>query len=530
MTDPAAGSEARRERLGVLLASLVASGLVVLFSDKPFHIDDPHFLKAAEHVASDPLHPLDFGINLDDRTRHARAVFASPPGFFYFLAFLLRLGVEGERGLHLCLAPFAALLVWGTARLARALGQRPLLPAILVACSPAAIVCATTVMPDTFAGALATLGAALWLEGTEGTRRIRSLGGGLLMALASFTRYGAIAAPAALGVFALLRRIRSPVAWGALLLSPAASIPWTLLAGGGEAVSSLTAFEPNPLHAARLLAMAAHLSLAAAPTLCALASRKALLLLLPGLAAAGVLALLLPDVHRQGRLHVLSVLLPAAVGVGFVLRVAVLPFREGALARAPTALLAAWILGTLMLPVVYVHASAKYLVPALAPLALAALRMEPPGSRVGRPLLIAGASLLLGLCASVADAHLARAHRDLAERTVRPLARPGRRVWFAGHWGFQWYAEKAGARCYEAHEPILQGDLLVVAEVAHKQGEPDAGAFRFVAVRKDAVEDRFPFRTMAFPANAGFYSHAYGLLPFGISTRPLEQVLVLEVR
>lgn len=530
MTDPAGAREPGRERLGILLACLAAGGLAVLFSDKPFHIDDPHFLKAAEHVARDPLHPLDFQVNLDDRTRPAREVFASPPGFFYFLALLLRLGVEGERGFHLCLAPFAALLVWGTARLARALGQRPLLPAILVACSPAAIVCATTVMPDTFAGALATLGAALWLEGTGSAWPLRTLGGGLLMSFASFTRYGAIAAPAALGVFALLRGIRSPLAWGALLLSPAASMPWTLLAGGGEAVSSLTALEPNRLHAARLLAMGAHLSLAAAPTLCALASRKALLLLLPGLAAAGVLALLLPEVYRQGTLHVLSVLLPAAAGTGFVVRVALLPFRRGAPDRPAAALLAAWILGTLMLPVVYVHASAKYLVPALAPLALAALRLEPPGSRVRRPLLIAGASLLLGLCAAVADARLARAHRDLAERTVRPLVRPGRRVWFAGHWGFQWYAEKAGARCYEADEPIRQRDLLVVAEVAHKQGEPDAGPFRFVAVRMDAVEDPFPFRTMAFPANAGFYSHAYGLLPFGISTRPLERVLVLEVR
>ncbi len=530
MTDPPGTREPGRERLGVLLACLAASGLVVLFSDKPFHIDDPHFLKAAEHVARDPLHPLEFDVNLDDRTRPAREVFASPPGFFYFLALLLRLGIVGERGLHLCLAPFAALLVWGTARLARSLGQAPFLPSLLVACSPAAIVCATSVMPDTFAGALATLGAALWLEGTGGARGIRILGGGLLMSLASFSRYGAIAAPAALCVFALHRGIRSPLAWVALLLSPAVSALWTLRAGGGEAVSSLAALEPDPLHAARVLAMAAHLSLAAAPTLCALGSRKAFLVLLPGLAIAEALAILLPEVYREPAFLVPSVLLPAAVGVGFVLRASLLPLRPGAHDRATSALLAAWILGNLMLPVVYVHASAKYLVPALGPLALAALRLEPPGSRRLRPLLIAGVSLLLGLCTAVADAHLARAHRALAERTVRPLVRSGRRVWFAGHWGFQWYAEKAGARCYEADEPFLRTDLLVVADVAHKQGEPDPRPFRFVAVGKDAVEDPFPLRTMAFPANAGFYSHAYGLLPFGISTRPLEQVLVLEAR
>jgi hypothetical protein len=35
---------------------------------------------------------------------------------------------------------------------------------------------------------------------------------------------------------------------------------------------------------------------------------------------------------------------------------------------------------------------------------------------------------------------------------------------------------------------------------------------------------------MDFRANAGFYSHAYGLLPFGLSNHPIESVLVLEAR
>ena len=41
-------------------AMLLASLLVLPFLDRPFTIDDPLFLRAAEHVLADPLHPASF--------------------------------------------------------------------------------------------------------------------------------------------------------------------------------------------------------------------------------------------------------------------------------------------------------------------------------------------------------------------------------------------------------------------------------------------------------------------------------------
>jgi hypothetical protein len=518
-----------RERLGVLLAALGATVLAVLFSGKPFHVDDPSFVEAAQHVARDPLHPLDFEVLLDDRPRPAREVFASPPGFFYFLGLLLQLGIDGERGLHIALAPFAGLLVWATARLARALGERPFLPSLLVACSPAAIVCANNVMPDMFAAATGTLGAALWLEGIGG-RTPRLVGGGLLMALSAFSRYGAVAAPVGLAVLAFLRGVRPPAAWAALALAPGATFLWMGLAGGGEAVTSLSGVEGAQAHAVRALAMAAHLGLATAPPMVALCGRpgRSAPALAAGALLAGALALLVPEAYRRPGV-LLSALGPASVGAALLLRTVARAVRRHG-ERPTDALLAVWILLSVALPVVYVHASAKYLLPALPAIALAALRVEPPATGNGRRGAIAALFLLLGLAAARADLRMAQAQRTLVESTVRPLVRSGRRVWSVGHWGFQWYAEKAGVRPFEAGATIVRGDLLAVPQIGQKSGQPEPRDASWVPLRSESVRDPLPFRTMDFRANAGFYSHAYGLLPFGLSNHPIESVLVLEAR
>ncbi|MEX2204985.1 MAG: hypothetical protein WEF50_02020 [Myxococcota bacterium] len=56
------------------------------------------------------------------------------------------------------------------------------------------------------------------------------------------------------------------------------------------------------------------------------------------------------------------------------------------------------------------------------------------------------AGVVLGLLLIRADAAFAELGRRAAAELIEPNVRAGWTVWFDGHWGCQWYAERAGAR------------------------------------------------------------------------------------
>jgi hypothetical protein len=188
-------------------------------------------------------------------------------------------------------------------------------------------------------------------------------------------------------------------------------------------------------------------------------------------------------------------------------------------------LLLVWTALTLLVPIVYVQASAKYVLPILPALAIAAVRSAPSVPRSVLTAMLLGFTSI-GALAAVADDRLAQAHRRLAEDVVHPLAASGRPVWFSGRWGFHWYAEAAGARPIDRGAPPASGALVVEAAVAKTAWKSPAS---WPVRATHAAPDTFPVRIMSLDARAGFYSHAWGLLPFGIGTAPLERLTVREV-
>jgi hypothetical protein len=95
------------------------------------------------------------------------------------------------------------------------------------------------------------------------------------------------------------------------------------------------------------------------------------------------------------------------------------------------------------------------------------------------------------------------------------------RTYFQGHWGFQYYMEKAGAKCLELRGSVLRpGDRLVIPDQqANVYKLPNS---QDIAVLKQQFS--FPvghFHTMATYLGAGFYASNIGPLPFVFGrTRP----------
>lgn len=167
---------------------------------------------------------------------------------------------------------------------------------------------------------------------------------------------------------------------------------------------------------------------------------------------------------------------------------------------------------------IYVHVPSKYLIVS-AP--AAALLLARTASTSPRPAQYAlGLSVLTGLLLGIAilraDAAVAEVSRVAAQKLVAPQIKSGRTVWYLGHWGFQWYAEKAGARCLNAKPPYpLIGDLIAYHA---NRSNPLNRQYLEDFILLDRIEDRRPGgRVMSKKAGAGFYSNDWGYLPWAWS-------------
>jgi hypothetical protein len=80
---------------------------------------------------------------------------------------------------------------------------------------------------------------------------------------------------------------------------------------------------------------------------------------------------------------------------------------------------------------------------------------------------------VLGLLVYSVDLVEARAEEGAvaeAERLIRETGSPGT-VWYVGHWGFQYYAERAGMRAIAAADPPADSPIPIPPRSAFKKGD-----------------------------------------------------------
>ena len=98
-----------------------------------------------------------------------------------------------------------------------------------------------------------------------------------------------------------------------------------------------------------------------------------------------------------------------------------------------------------------------------------------------------------------------------------------------GHWGFQHYMEKLGARAvdYKNFTPSA-GDILVLPLHNTYISEPPPG----IIVRRDVLNIPGPVGLATWNAGvgAGFYSSVSGPLPFAFGKVPVESLFVYELK
>jgi len=515
---------------------LLAAVLLLPFAGKAFTIDDTLFLREAEHSLVDPLHPSALVIVWSESSNPVRLSQVMPNGpLMGWLLVPAILAGGSEIVAHLLQLALLALALFEAATLALRLGcddEVARLASLLLAATPPVLAMAGTAMPDVAAMTFGLVGIErlyAWREhGKARDGALAALALGLAPLARSHVLLLLLLAPFVLGLPSRREQLRR---WWPVAAAPVLTVALLTLTrdpGGSSAdlVRSAGLFSDIGNIRSNAIAFGVHLVLLIPVGLAWMIARGRRFWLspLPWIAVAAAAAALIYG-NETRRLWLAPV---AGLGIAVLADIA----RDAAAQRDPTrAMLALWMLVALPI-VVYLHFPSKYLVPcapAAAIIAAAALMQLPRARAVGLAAALIAASSLVGVLILRADEVFAGLGRRAVEELVAPQVAAGNKVWFNGHWGFQWYAERAGARCVTTTQPHpARGDYIVSAAVTIT-GVP-IQAFRDRELVATVSDEAPGGRIISGAEGAGFYSNGWGYLPWVWGRGPVDRFELWRIR
>jgi hypothetical protein len=515
-------------------AVLLAAVLLLPFAGKAFTIDDTVFMRQAEWVLTDPLHPSALTMVWSEVPRPMRLSQVMPTG--PLMAWLLAPAAAAggsEVVAHLVQILLLVVAIVEVASLALRMGYGDdvaRLASLLLASTPAVLGMAGTVMPDVAAMAFALVG----LERLAAWRESGSVAAGAVAAialgLAPLARsHVVLLLGLALFLLGVPWRRRAWKLWWPVVAAPlltALLIVVTRDPAGGSSDMAQAAGMFSSLANVRsnVIAFGVHWVLLLPLGLAWMIARGRAFWLSP-LPCVGI-AIAAGALWNQPRwLWIAPV---AGLGIAVVADAVIDCVRS----RDPHRIaLGLWLLAALPI-VIYLHFPSKYLVvcaPAAAILAAAAVTRLPSQAATALGVGLVGAGALMGTLILQADANFAGLGRRAADELIRPNTAAGRNVWFNANWGFQWYAERAGGKILTTTPPRPQAGDFVVSARETITAIP-IQSFRqreLVATVTDASPGG---RIVSSELGAGFYSNGWGYLPWAWGSTEIDRFELWRLR
>ncbi len=536
------------------LLSLVAlaCAFTLLNAFKPLHIDDTAYCCYAHQIARHPLDPYGFEIHWYDLPKPAHEVLAPPVLPYWWAA---GVALFGERPFlwKLWLLPFGLLLVFALHRLLRLYARGLEMPLLWMTVLSPTLLPSFNLMLDVPALALGLGALAVFSRAAARRSWSRALLAGLLAGLAMETKYSALLVPAALLLYALLyRRLRFGIG--------AAGVAVLFFVGCEAMIASRYGMSHFLLHLQRgpdslerpfnlVMPLVGILGATASAVgllgLAALGARR-WVLVSTGLGLAALLGLLAivptadasffrdAETHK-GRLTLNNL----AVGPAGLLVIGVVAASAWQLLRLSRRgnhwcradlFPVVWLLLELaayfaLTPFPATRRVLGIVVAATVVVGRLAVRSRrlPDFSWNVRGVATAGAAL--GLAWFTVDFYDARAEKDAVAGAARWIRRQeaDARIWYAGHWGFQFYAERIGLL------PVLPldarprpGEWLIRPDTRVTQQPWYDGEGRIDAVTTLRRFDWLPLRTVP-----GYYG---GNTPLEHHEGPRIAVTIYRVR
>ena len=486
-----------------LLIAALGLALRAPFLHQAIQGDDLYYLYGAEHAQIDPLHPthtryLFLGDWVDMRGQ------SHPPLNSWILGALLALiGDVREAPFHLAYAIFSIAAAFSMWSLARRFTARPMLATLLFCATPAFIVNGNSLESDLPFLAFWMSAVALFVHGVERESHGALAASTAAAGLAALAAYQAVFLTPILSVFLWQKRRHWIAGWVAIFAAPAVLAAWQIwerYTGGALPASMLAGylraydFESLNRKAHAAAALMVHLGWMVSPliVIAAIARSARWQWLIAAAAALGA------AIYNANPLFWVCF----ASGVWLL---------AWSLSRG---FLGLWIIIFFTCAVaVFFTGSARYLLPLAAPLAILL------ASAVPMPIAAAGAVLQLSLSLALAIVNYQHwgVYRGLASQWLQNAA--SRRIWINGDWGFRWYLESGGALPLPKNQEIQAGEVVVTSEL----GNPLRLGVPLSPLAQAEIAPRLPLRLISLDGRSA-YSSGSGLLPFEISTAPIDRI------
>jgi 4-amino-4-deoxy-L-arabinose transferase-like glycosyltransferase len=511
------------------------------FLNKAFHIDDPLFLWMAQQVSQHPGDPYGFSLNWNGIARPMFSVMQNPPLSSYYMALAATFLGWSEPAMHAVFLLPAVAATLGTFFLARRLCGSPLLAALLTLFTPVFLVSATGVMCDVWLLALWVWSVESWLRGLERHSYGFVLLASVLAAAAALTKYFGASLVPLLAAYTLVRDRRFTCRLLFLLIPLTVIIMYEVMTKVkyGEGLFSNAMIYPSKYRASAENHLFAQFIIGLSftggclfPAVFYVPFLKSRRVLISGLAIFVALLLLLYFVIARGLTPGSIAITPpaalfATVGVG-ILALAVTDVAQRR--TADSVLLSLWVIGTFFFATIMNWSiTARTLLPMAPAVMILLLRQfntsqASNGRTLWWPLLPAA---LLSLLVTTGDYKFANTARLAASYFQNRFQNEPRTIWFEGHWGFQYYMEQWRAKPADQNaRGIASGDLVIVPL--------NNTAITILPATTDRPEQvnfpQFSLATMNQEAGAGFYSNAWGPLPWVFARIPPEHYLVFRAK
>jgi len=535
---------------------VAAVALTLLNAAKPAVVDDTAYLLFARHLSEQPLSPYGWQLFWFDAPQPAMEVLL-PPVLPYWLSLGVRLFGEHLFLLKLWLFPFAWLLCWAVAALLKRFGRvgrsrrerqsEDRLSArvghptgwlfLVFVCSPA-VLPLFNFMLDIPALALGAAALALFISGTDRQSLWRCAAAGLLAGLATQAKYSMLVMPVVLAAYAILvgrswRAVGGLVVAGVVALSLFAGWELWLLSVHGEShflhhLQAKTDGSPKPALVKPMMGQFGGLLCGLALVAGRAAGWPGWVRVSGGAGVVGLLAMVAFVPHRwdtaTGTVD-LALVGFLACGIGATFTCGMPAFRLLKNERhRDTIFLLAWVAVEVagMFALSPFPAARRLVGVCLAATVLVAHGLGRLGVRPER--WAVGVAVSVGGFLFVVDCWDAFPEKVLTERAAA-MAQPdpGETVWYTGHWGFQYYAERHGMRAIEPTTRFRAGDWLVLPDGPPGRpagvARPDGVRFKVVA----ELEWNDWLRVRTIPALYG------GPMPMTGADGPRLRVLVARV-
>jgi 4-amino-4-deoxy-L-arabinose transferase-like glycosyltransferase len=531
--------------------------VIIIFSALPFlnqavHIDDTLFVQTARNIINNPLDPYGSSVNWFGDSEKLFDFFSNPPLSSYYLAGIMQIWGESEFAMHLACVPFALMAGLGMYFLAVRFGSPPFVSALLLVFSPVFFTMSHTLMPDAAMSAFVISAVWLFIRGYDENSKSSAIAGGILAGVAPLLRYNGLVASLAIAFYILCNFRKDKIKYGAVLLIPALLFAaWNLFtlkyygamhfihhyhfqndtSGGMDNVMIRTL--SNIVYIASCFVLL---------FLVVLWKKRSAFVALLSFFLAFLLAFAIQRLTHYAFINLCLVLI-IALGASSFLIIAIKDLAEQWQSGFPRDLvfLLLWLAGILWMHKSGSHSAAKYMIVALPPVIIIALRSA--GQFMGRKLMAATVAftVLTGIVTATADYRLAGVYRNMAKDAVEqtdPFHCP---KYFTGHWGFQYYMERASATAYPQMKRVDAPAVLSSVSASYPQKIHPGMETDMIMIFQKKYYDHFPFCTLSeipgFQAN--FYTHFYGIpgndpanviygvLPFSFSPSPLVEMLTI---